>query len=775
MTEQSNNDKFSFRIHYPWRTLLAVILLLFYALLLLTPALAETLNIPQRMLHPLYFLCGFIAFLLLAWFDVKRFFYQQKRVRESMHQLWSSKRHLQERAQTSASHTDKLKLFISDKLLEYIEYDEKYLHFKSIASEVRHNGVISFDKVQSALTYAQGHSLPDESGTGANARMYQEALSGMRYLWDLLDLSTTDNMALHIGAYVSRCEELLFEAELQGQDASSMPVAPAFDPRQALIDTLILHLGVTLCDEQGNPDPQVLFSLNSKAENPAQSDEPSAVILTDTDGLYRIEIQPCESLLGNANHLILLLENLIKNAQFFATKRKYKSPFAPISVRLWEARQCLCMTIYNRGPHIDYETKDQIFKLGFSTRRVQEHHGKGLGLYFAQQITQGKQNRTFVVILSPVVQVPTELEKQIVVIEHELPGREQLEELARSIATEEGELPEDDLLNTVLDAASGLTRYEAEAAFSLSLVREQAVHPQAIWELKCQMLKKSGLLALHRGSESFGDLGGLNALKSFCAQALRSQRHGNPLKRPRGALLLGVPGTGKSAFAKALGNETNRPTLSLDIGALMGSLVGQSESNIRQALKIADAMAPCVLFLDECEKALAGAASSGQTDSGVSARLFGSFLSWLNDHQSDVFVIATCNDISKLPPEFSRAERFDGVFFLDLPSATQKGQIWNLCLSLFDLDPEQPKPKTLEWTGAEIRSCCRLAALLDVPLMEAAKNVVPVAVTAAESVQRLRDWARGRCLDADEPGLYSPSRNTSTKSRRSISRDPSLN
>ena len=389
MTEQSNNDKFSFRIHYPWRTLLAVILLLFYALLLLTPALAETLNIPQRMLHPLYFLCGFIAFLLLAWFDVKRFFYQQKRVRESMHQLWSSKRHLQERAQTSASHTDKLKLFISDKLLEYIEYDEKYLHFKSIASEVRHNGVISFDKVQSALTYAQGHSLPDESGTGANARMYQEALSGMRYLWDLLDLSTTDNMALHIGAYVSRCEELLFEAELQGQDASSMPVAPAFDPRQALIDTLILHLGVTLCDEQGNPDPQVLFSLNSKAENPAQSDEPSAVILTDTDGLYRIEIQPCESLLGNANHLILLLENLIKNAQFFATKRKYKSPFAPISVRLWEARQCLCMTIYNRGPHIDYETKDQIFKLGFSTRRVQEHHGKGLGLYFAQQITQG--------------------------------------------------------------------------------------------------------------------------------------------------------------------------------------------------------------------------------------------------------------------------------------------------------------------------------------------------------------------------------------------------
>lgn len=391
------------------------------------------------------------------------------------------------------------------------------------------------------------------------------------------------------------------------------------------------------------------------------------------------------------------------------------------------------------------------------------------------QIVQGKQNRTFVVILSPIVQVPTELDKQIVVIEHELPGREQLEELARSIATEEGELPEGNELNTVLDAAAGLTRYEAEAAFSLSLVREQAIRPQSIWELKSQMLKKSGLISLHRGSECFDDLGGLDALKSFCTRAMRNQGHGNPLKRPRGAMLLGVPGTGKSAFAKALGNETNRPTLTLDVGSLMGSLVGQTESNIRQALQIADAMAPCVLFHDECEKALAGVASSGQADSGVSARLFGSFLSWLNDHTSDVFVLATCNDSSKLPPEFSRAERFDGVFFLDLPSASQKSRIWDICLNLFELDVDQPKPKSQDWTGAEIRSCCRLAALLDVPLVEAAQNVVPVSVTAAESVARLRDWASGRCLDADTPGIYKPLGKTTTKSRRSIPRDPSLN
>ena len=225
-----------------------------------------------------------------------------------------------------------------------------------------------------------------------------------------------------------------------------------------------------------------------------------------------------------------------------------------------------------------------------------------------------------------------------------------------------------------------------------------------MWSLKGQTLKKSGLLSLHRGGESFAELGGLDAMKQFCVRAMRKQGHRDPLRRPRGILTLGVPGTGKSAFCKALGNATGRPTLILDVGALMGSLVGQTESNIRQALRIADAMAPCVLMIDEVEKALSGVASSGQTDSGVSARLFGTFLTWLNDHESDVFVVCTCNDISKLPPEFSRAERFDAIFFLDLPGASQKARIWDIWLRAFELDPEQPKPKTADWTGAEIRS-----------------------------------------------------------------------
>jgi hypothetical protein len=188
----------------------------------------------------------------------------------------------------------------------------------------------------------------------------------------------------------------------------------------------------------------------------------------------------------------------------------------------------------------------------------------------AHQIQQGKTNRSFVVVLSPVVEIPVELEKHFVVIEHDLSDRQQLQ---------------DNDLDRLLDAAAGLTRFEAEGAFSLSLVREQRLVPQTVWELKEGMLKKSGLLQLHRGSERFADLGGLDALKQFCTRALAGGKRNcaaataNSVARARarGVMLLSPPGCGKSAFCKALGNETGRPTLILDVGALMGSLVGSTE------------------------------------------------------------------------------------------------------------------------------------------------------------------------------------------------------
>jgi ATP-dependent 26S proteasome regulatory subunit len=382
----------------------------------------------------------------------------------------------------------------------------------------------------------------------------------------------------------------------------------------------------------------------------------------------------------------------------------------------------------------------------------------------AERIQSGKQDRAFVVILSPVVTIPPELEKMFLVVEHELPTRAQIEQIARSIANQEGELPSGADLSTVLDAASGLTRLECENAFSLSLVRHEQIVAETIWEMKAQTLRKSNLLTLHRGKGSFTSIGGLASLKAFCKRAI--QRSNLSSVRPRGVMLLSPPGCGKSQFCKLLGNETGRPVLVLDVGSLMGSLVGQTEERTRQALRIVDAMAPCVLMIDEIEKAFAGLGSNG--DSGVASRMFGAFLTWLNDHQSDVFVVCTSNDISKLPPEFGRSERFDGLFFLDLPNEDEKTAIWELYKTLYAIDPDGKLPDDSLWTGAEIKSCCRLSKLLDIPLVQAAQNVVPVALTASESIERLRNWANGRCLSASNPGIYSSQNNVPSKRRKLI-------
>ena len=220
-------------------------------------------------------------------------------------------------------------------------------------------------------------------------------------------------------------------------------------------------------------------------------------------------------------------------------------------------------------------------------------------------------------------------------------------------------------------------------------------------------------------------------------------------------------------------SRTGRPPLTLDLGSLLGSLFGQSENNLLQALRVADAMSPCVLFVDELEKALAGTGSQG--DGGVATRMFGTLLTWLSDHESDVFFVGTSNDIRKLPPEFTRAERFDAVYFLDLPTSAEKDAIWRLHRHHFAIAQEQERPDDTSWTGAEIRSCCRLAALLDVPLTQAAHHVVPVAITASEQVDQLRTWASGRCLAASTPGIYRRDGTPPDRPGRRVQRNPSSN
>lgn len=233
--------------------------------------------------------------------------------------------------------------------------------------------------------------------------------------------------------------------------------------------------------------------------------------------------------------------------------------------------------------------------------------------------------------------------------------------------------------------------------------------------------------------------------------------------------------TGEPCAMKVARTVRGRTVGKVPTHSVGNSLAVYPTERTRRALRIVDAMQPAVLFIDEIEKGLSGATSSGQSDSGVSTRMLGSLLSWLNDHTSDVFVVCTANDISKLPPELIRAERFDGLFFLDLPGDDQKQAIWNIYREQYGLTEDQKLPEDRHWTGSEIRACCRQAALLDVPLAQAAENVVPVAVTAAESVARLRRWASNRCLSAEQSGVFVHGERAGARAQRNLSRDPRKN
>ncbi len=388
-----------------------------------------------------------------------------------------------------------------------------------------------------------------------------------------------------------------------------------------------------------------------------------------------------------------------------------------------------------------------------------------------------RKTQKSLLLLSPVQKVPPELEKSISALVYwELPKRGDIETIARNLvpqapaATQKQIADQPGLMEKVVESALGLTEVEAENVFAKSMVRTHTFDIPTILDEKKQIIRKSGMLEYYETREDVGDIGGLEVLKAWLekrrlAFSKKAREFGLPL--PKGILLIGVPGTGKSLTAKAVGTLWQMPLLRLDVGKIFAGLVGSSEENMRTVIRTAEAIAPAILWIDEIEKGFSGTGSSGSTDGGTTSRVFGSFITWLQEKSSPVFVIATANDVSQLPPELLRKGRFDEIFFCDLPSAKERKQIFDIHIRKKNRDPANFNLDKLvaaspEFSGAEIEQGV-IAALYDAfdenrdlnseGLVSAVSEIVPLSVTMRERIERMREWSRTRARPASASGL----------------------
>ena len=375
-----------------------------------------------------------------------------------------------------------------------------------------------------------------------------------------------------------------------------------------------------------------------------------------------------------------------------------------------------------------------------------------------------------VVILSPVLKAPLELEKEMALLDYELPGRDDIDRiitnLMMSVGVRDLEIRNDPKIRErVIEAALGLTQDEAENVFAKSLVRTKQFDIDTILSEKKHIIRKSGLLEFYESDEKFNDIGGLDTLKDWLGtrqKAFSSEAREFGLPLPKGILLIGVPGCGKSLTAKAVGAFWQMPLLRLDVGKVFSSLVGSSEENIRKAIRTAEAVAPSVLWLDELEKGFSGTKSSGQSDAGTTARVFASFITWLQEKTSPVFVIATANDVSMLPPELMRKGRFDEIFFVDLPSPEERHQIFDIHVRKKRRDPDaldldKLVAGTQGFSGSEIEQAI-ISALYDAfmdnsdldtdRVLQSVEEIIPLSYTMKEGIDAMREWAKSRARRA---------------------------
>ena len=418
------------------------------------------------------------------------------------------------------------------------------------------------------------------------------------------------------------------------------------------------------------------------------------------------------------------------------------------------------------------------------------HHSLGQGnrpaepaairgvLDVAQSFRTGSVGHTLVIV-APGLTLPNDLEKEVTVVDLPLPSLEEISQILDDIVSANQESIEVNLSASdrqrLLQAAQGLTLGEAENAFARAIAADKTLDAsdvQIIQEEKRQTIRKSGLLEFIPPEGSIDDIGGLENLKKWL-----HKRNGSWLQdakewsipSPKGVLITGVPGCGKSLTASCMSELWGLPLVRLDVGRVFSGLVGSSEQNMRNALKLAEAVSPSVLWIDEIEKGFGS--TNGGGDSGTSSRVFGTFLTWMQEKKSSVFVIATANRIESLPPEFLRKGRFDEIFFVDLPTESERKVIWGLHLRkrlvegskvtgdfiVSDKILSELSEMSEGFSGAEIAeaviSSCFEAfsakrAIEVEDIKKSIRNTVPLSVTQAEQITRIREWASERAVAA---------------------------
>ncbi|MGB3189277.1 MAG: AAA family ATPase [Limnoraphis sp.] len=385
-------------------------------------------------------------------------------------------------------------------------------------------------------------------------------------------------------------------------------------------------------------------------------------------------------------------------------------------------------------------------------------------------IASFKDTNKTIILMSPVQEIPIELEKEVVVLDFALPDMKELNQVlsaqleqtrSRRISTETRE--------KLLKATLGLTKDEAEKVYRKAYVtagRLTEAEVEIVLSEKKQIIRRNGILEYIDVDETIDAVGGLEELKRWLKQRSnafteRAREYGLP--QPKGMLILGIPGCGKSLIAKTTSRLWGLPLLRLDMGRVYdGSMVGRSEANLRNALKTAESISPAILFIDELDKSFAGNSGSADSDGGTSSRIFGSFLTWMQEKSSPVFVMATANRVERLPGEFLRKGRFDEIFFVDLPTKEERQDIFKIHLSKrrseidrFDLD--QLSTVSEGFSGAEIEQAL-VAAMYEafaqdreftqLDIIAAIKATLPLSKTMNEQVTALRDWARQRARPA---------------------------